>query len=101
MLFSILPLLAVALAAPTVEKRSVTGNAVVDLNTNTGTPLHLASGFIYGIPDTKNQIPDSFYSEIDFGYGRAGGAQTAAPGRGWIWGLTEYKVRLCFILIYD
>jgi hypothetical protein len=85
---------AVALAAPrAIEKRSVSGNAAVNLNVNTGTPQHLASGFIYGIPDNANQIPSSFYSEIDFGYGRAGGAQVASPGLGWIWGLAEYKVR--------
>jgi hypothetical protein len=93
MLFSIVPFLAAAaLAAPTIEKRSVSGNAIVNLNSSTGTPAHLASGFIYGLPDTKNQIPNSFYTDIDFGYGRAGGAQVAAPGRGWIWGLSEYKV---------
>lgn len=92
MLLSVLFLAAAVLAAPAIEKRSVTGNAVVSLNSNTGTPLHLASGFIYGIPDAKNQILDHFYTDIDFGYSRAGGAQVAAPGRGWIWGLSEYKV---------
>jgi len=86
-------LAAVAFAAPAIEKRSVTGNAVVDFSVNTGTPKKLASGFIYGIPDTKNQIPGHFYSDIGFDYSRAGGAQVAAPGRGWIWGLTEYEVR--------
>ena len=95
MFLSLVPFVAaVALAAPgAIEKRSVSGNAAVNLNVNTGTPQHLASGFIYGIPDTANQIPSSFYSEIDFGYGRAGGAQVASPGLGWIWGLVEYKVR--------
>ena len=83
----------VALSIPaTVERRSVSGNANVNLGVSTGNPEHLASGFIYGIPDTKNQIPSHFFSDIDFNYGRAGGAQVAAPGRGWIWGLTEYKV---------
>ena len=95
MFLSLVPFVAaIALAAPgAIEKRSVSGNAAVNLNVNTGTPQHLASGFIYGIPDTANQIPSSFYSEIDFGYGRAGGAQVASPGLGWIWGLVEYKVR--------
>ena len=64
----------------------------VNFSNNTGTPKHLASGFIYGIPDTQNQIPDSFYTGMGFNYARAGGAQVQAPGRGWIWGLTEYKV---------
>lgn len=35
-----------------------------------------------------------FYSEIGYNYERAGGAQIPAPGRGWIWGLTEYEVSL-------
>jgi len=87
----------VALAAPSpavehVQKRSVAGSATVNLNVNTGNIMHRASGFIYGIPDTANQIPDHFYTDIAFQYGRAGGAQVASPGRGWIWGLTEYKV---------
>jgi hypothetical protein len=63
------------------------------LGNNTGSPQHLASGFIYGITDTPNQIPDHFYTNIGFNYARAGGAQVPAPGRGWIWGLSEYKVR--------
>lgn len=38
----------------------VTAN--VELNTTTGQPQHLASGFIYGIPDNfPNQIPDHWY----------------------------------------
>lgn len=138
-----LPILAiiatsVALAAPSIQKRSVTGDATVNLDVrismlqshrleipslqrpnikssspfqiilqsniltkhqvDTGTILHLASGFIYGIPDTANQIPAHFYSDIKFQYGRAGGAQVAAPGRGWIWGLTEYKNRFASAL---
>lgn len=68
----------------------------VDLSTNLGTPLHLASGFIYGIPDTPNQIPDHFYTEMGFNYARAGGAQVLAPGRGWIFG--EYPGRFASVL---
>jgi hypothetical protein len=70
------------------------GTSTVNLNNNTGTPKHLASGILYGIPDTANQIPDHFYTDMGFNYARAGGAQVPAPGRGWIWGLTEYKVRI-------
>jgi hypothetical protein len=80
--------------------RQVTSNntATVDLSITRGPPHHLASGFIYGIPDKPNQIPDHFYTEIDFGYGRAGGAQLPAPARGWIWGMTEYRNRLASAL---
>lgn len=91
-MFPLLSLLcAAAVAASLLDKRdSVT--SVVNLSNVTGTPEHLASGFIYGIPDTPNQIPDPFFTEMGFNYARAGGAQTPAPGRGWIWGLSEYKV---------
>jgi hypothetical protein len=87
-----LALLTVANAYPFVERQTILGTAVVNLANDTGTPSHLASGFIYGIPDTPDQIPDHFYTDIGFNYGRGGGAQVAAPGRGWIWGLDEYKV---------
>ncbi|TVY75814.1 hypothetical protein LSUE1_G004577 [Lachnellula suecica] len=90
-------LAASALGNP-LEKRQVSGTSTVNLGNNTGTPGHLASGFIYGIPDTPNQIPDHFYTDIGFNHGRAGGAQVAAPGRGWIWGLTEYKNRFASAL---
>lgn len=68
--------------------------ATVNLSVSKGKPVHWASGFIYGIPDTPNQIPDHWYTDIGFRYGRAGGAQLEAPARGWIWGMTEYKGRL-------
>ena len=83
--------------AAVLRKKSVSGTATVNLGSNIGIPEHLASGWIYGIPDTLNQIPDHFYTDVGFRYGRAGGAQVVAPGRGWIWGLSEYKVCL-FIL---
>ncbi|QSZ36634.1 hypothetical protein DSL72_006515 [Monilinia vaccinii-corymbosi] len=69
------------------------GTSTINLNNKTGTPAHVASGLLYGIPDTQGQIPTYFYSEMGFNYGRAGGAQVPSPGRGWIWGLSEYKVR--------
>lgn len=84
-----------ATASPVV--RQVSGTSTVDLNNNTGNPLHLASGVLYGIPDAADQIPDQMYTNMGFNYGRAGGAQVAAPGRGWIWGYEEYKVRAFFI----
>lgn len=67
--------------------------ATVDAAISRGTPANLASGWIYGIPDTPGQIPDHFYSDVGYRYGRAGGAQLVNPGeRGWIWGMNEYKV---------
>lgn len=90
--FSFLLLASSAAAGPQV-RQAVQGTSFVNLANNTGAPAHLASGFIYGIPDTPNQIPDHFYTDMGFNFGRSGGAQVAAPGRGWIWGVTEYKVR--------
>jgi hypothetical protein len=78
---------------PNAIAKRQSGTSVVNLGNNTGTPQHLASGVLYGIPDKANQIPDHFYTDMGFNYARAGGAQIPAPGRGWIWGLTEYKVR--------
>jgi len=79
---AILPaILAGALASPTgnqFEKRD-TITATVNLGTTHGASKHLASGFIYGIPDTLNQIPDHWYTDIGFNYGRAGGAQLPSP----------------------
>lgn len=68
--------------------------ATVNLAVSKGSPTHWASGFIYGIPDTLGQIPNKWYTDMGFRYGRAGGAQLDAPSRGWIWGLSEYKGRL-------
>lgn len=83
-------LAASAVANPLVS-RQVSGTSTVNLRNNTGTPGHLAAGFIYGIPDTPDQIPDHFYTEMGFNYARAGGAQVPAPGRGWIWGLLSIR----------
>lgn len=58
--------------------------ATVNLGVSKGIPSQWASCFIYGIPDTPNQIPDHWYTQIGFQYGRAGGAQLDAPARGWI-----------------
>ncbi|KAB8542082.1 hypothetical protein FH972_025545 [Carpinus fangiana] len=81
------------LSAALGPRQSSDNTATVDLAVNRGTPEHLASGIIYGIPDTPNQIPDSFYTDVGFNYARAGGAQLPAPSRGWIWGLNEYQGR--------
>ncbi|OQD79966.1 hypothetical protein PENANT_c041G00927 [Penicillium antarcticum] len=87
-----LGLLAVLLAAGLVSADNIT--ATVNLGVSKGQSVHRASGFIYGIPDTLNQIPDHWYTDIGFNYGRAGGAQLDAPARGWIWGIDEYRARL-------
>lgn len=86
-------ILAVRASALTVVKRD-SNTTTVDLSIHKGHSSHLASGFIYGIPDTKGQIPSQFYSNIGFNYGRAGGAQEGAPNQGWIWGLSDYYGRL-------
>lgn len=87
----------VCIAVRAIEGQS-NMTAIVDLGQRTGQPRHWASGFIYGIPDTPNQIPDHFYTEIDFEYGRAGGAQMGEPARGWLYGLDEYRNRLASAL---
>jgi hypothetical protein len=57
-----------------------------------GAPEHLASGWIYGIPDNyPNQIPSHWYTNMGFKNGKGGGAQLSTGG--WISGLSAYKVR--------
>lgn len=75
-------------------KYDTLGTATVNLAVPQGTPSHYASGFIYGIPDTPNQIPDHFYTDIGFRYTRAGGSQLPAPARGWVYGANEFQVCL-------
>ncbi|KAF4951709.1 hypothetical protein FSARC_12832 [Fusarium sarcochroum] len=80
-----------------IERRQTSSNmATVDLSKGRGPPQHLASGIIYGMPDSgfgqsPNQIPDHFYSDIGFNYARAGGAQINQGG--WIWGKAAYDAR--------
>lgn len=81
-------LAATAVANPLERRQSTT--AVVNFGNNTGTPQHLASGTLYGLPDVVSQIPDHFFSDIGWNYERAGGAQTS--GKGWIAGLAAYKL---------
>lgn len=76
-----------------LNKNAVLGTATVNLAVPQGTPSHLASGFIYGIPDTPDQIPDHFYTDMGFRYTRAGGSQLPAPARGWVYGANELQVR--------
>ncbi|KAM0550273.1 hypothetical protein ACHAPJ_008943 [Fusarium lateritium] len=74
-------------------RADVLGTATVNLALPQGTPSHLASGFIYGIPDTPNQIPDHFYTDMGFRYTRAGGSQLPEPIRGWVHGKNEFENR--------
>ncbi|KAL4862284.1 hypothetical protein BDV12DRAFT_207323 [Aspergillus spectabilis] len=75
-----------------IESSQAPRTAYVYLNDRVGPSEHCASGFIYGIPDTPSQIPDHFYSDINFQYTRAGGAQTP-ESKGWIGGVEDYKFR--------
>lgn len=81
-------LAATAVASP-LEPRQSTTTAVVNFGNNTGTPQHLASGTLYGLPDAVSQIPTHFFTDIGWNYERAGGAQSA--GAGWIGGLAAYQ----------
>jgi hypothetical protein len=80
--------------ASSIGKRQ-SQTATVNLSHMQGAPQHFASGFLYGIPDTPNQIPSHFYSEIAFNYGRAGGAQL--PAKGYMDGVEEYQVGMSFV----
>lgn len=91
---ALLPCTTLGLVASQVKPRQASVTATADLGVSLGAPQHLASGFIYGIPDTVGQVPNKFYTDIGFNYARVGGAQLAAPCRGWIWGLAEYRCRL-------
>ncbi|EWG55106.1 hypothetical protein FVEG_13155 [Fusarium verticillioides 7600] len=78
-------------------KEAVVGVATVDVSIQIGPPRHLASGILYGIPDRPNQIPDHFYKDIGFNYGRGGGSQL--PGtKGYAVCLEDYEARFASAL---
>lgn len=80
-----------AVASP-LQSRQSSNTAVLDVSVRQGTPNQLASGILYGTPDTPDQIPDHFYTETKLRYFRAGGAQLFDVGqRGWHW--NEYEAR--------
>lgn len=54
----------------------------VDFSADNGVPEQRASGILYGISEDGSQPGDDFFTEIGFGYERAGGAQLDSPG-GW------------------
>ncbi|KAJ4418352.1 hypothetical protein N0V82_005633 [Gnomoniopsis sp. IMI 355080] len=90
-------LLASVTVALTTPQRRDTVTAVVNFGDNTGSPAHLASGTLYGLPDDTTQIPSTFFSDICWNYERAGGAQD--PGNtGWIGGLASYEARFATVL---
>jgi len=74
-------ILSVVRATPTAL---LANTATVNAHKSTGAATHLASGFIYGLPDNganaKTSIPDHFLTDIKFRATRAGGAQISAPG---------------------
>lgn len=78
-----------------IGRRDALGTATVNLAAPFGTPFQLASGFIYGLPDSadgsaNDSIPLDLLQGMGFNYNRAGGAQLATPSLGWIAG--EFKV---------
>lgn len=86
--------LGIALETDRVKRQNVKGTATIDLATPIGNPQHIAAGFLYGIPIRQDQIPDHFYTEMGFNYGRSGGGSQPAPARGWAHGPSEFTVSL-------
>src|SRR5689334_23071122 len=89
--FAALPLVS---SSSTIESRQTASQtAYVDLGVTRGKPEHLASGWIYGIPDNfPNQIPNSWYTDVGFRWGKGGGGQLGRTGqRGWVVSLDDYK----------
>jgi hypothetical protein len=84
--------LAVALEPHRIKRQDVKGTATINLAMPLGTPRHIASGFLYGIPIAQNQVPDHFYTDMGFNDGRAGGGSEPAPARGWAFGSSEFTV---------
>lgn len=74
---------------PLERQRRQSTTAVVNFGNNTGTPQHLASGTLYGLPDNTTQIPSRYFTDIGWNYERAGGAQS--PAAGWIGGFAAYQ----------
>ncbi|KIX00576.1 uncharacterized protein Z518_09641 [Rhinocladiella mackenziei CBS 650.93] len=77
-------------------KRSL-GTATVSLAMPSGTPEHLGSGVLYGVPindgQVSTQIPDHFFTEMGYNFGRAGGSAWPEPNRGWSVSPSEYTFR--------
>lgn len=85
----------VATPSSLVSPRDAIGTATVSLAVPSGTPEHLASGFIYGLPDSADgsanfSIPDRLIRDMGFNYNRAGGAQISSLG--WVAGQFEVSI---------
>ena len=80
-----------ALFSSAFASQNADNTALVDLSVNGGAPQHLASGAIYGVPNTPGQIPDKFFENMGYNYGRSGGGQLSEGG--WIEGLAAYQAR--------
>lgn len=81
----------------TVEKRA-SGTGTVNLASLIGSPEHLASGFIYGLPgnsdgSASSAIPDSLATGTGYKYCRAGGAQMPSPNLGYASGQLGVSAR--------
>lgn len=91
-IFQHLPFWLAIATALVIDERDIQGTANIYLGENTGPTEHLASGILYGIPDTPNQIPDHYYTDMAFRNCRAGGSRLVEPSRGWIFGEQEFQV---------
>ncbi|OJJ42690.1 hypothetical protein ASPZODRAFT_147101 [Penicilliopsis zonata CBS 506.65] len=92
-------LLASTLYAATVTAQGdILGTATVNAAIARGTPSHLASGILYGIPDAQGQIPSEFYTDMGFNYGRGGGSRLPSPALGWVYGETQFENRFASAL---
>lgn len=85
------------IAAHVMEKRA-SGTGTVNLASLLGSPQHLASGFIYGLPDNldgsaSSAIPYDLATGTGYKYCRAGGAQMPSPNLGYASG--QLGVSLC------
>lgn len=89
---NVLLLASAATGAVLEQRRAFPRRAVLDAGVQRGEAQQLASGVLYGIPGTPDQIPDHFYTDAKLKYFRAGGAQMFNVGeRGWHLG--EYTAR--------
>lgn len=84
---------ALALPPATLSSPDNQNTATVDLSITRQPSADYAAGILYGLPDTPNQIPDHFYTDIGFNYHRTGGAQLDEYG-GWVTGLEGYEGRI-------
>ncbi|EEU42698.1 uncharacterized protein NECHADRAFT_47861 [Fusarium vanettenii 77-13-4] len=83
-----------AALSPQKRQEARSGTATVSLAEPSGTPSHLASGIIYGLPDSEDgsantNIPENLITGMGLNYCRAGGAQLPDPALGWVAGQYE------------